>query len=175
MTDHLATYLRKSALIVAEQAFRQSWEAVVLVGDPRSTSLLASDMPLGHRVTQVDAILDPYLSPAEVLDWLTPTLERVRAERDTELAEQVVDLAGAGVNGVLGLGGTLPMLREGRVGHLLVDPAGPWRATDPEAADGLGDHLIRLALEHGADFTLLDPAGAAPLAATGGIAAILRW
>ncbi len=188
--EHLIRFLRTVAPRVAEQAEGNDWQAVLLAGDPRATDVLGEAMPMGRDTVLLDAIIDPALSPAEVLAYVRPTFTEVRTRRDAALVERARELALSGGNGVLGLGDTLAMLRAGRVEHLLLDAAGEWKAATavdagaaPIAAelveegttDDLGERMIELALEHATKVTMLGPEAAAGLAQEGGVAALLRW
>ncbi|TDC07905.1 hypothetical protein E1267_11825 [Nonomuraea longispora] len=78
---------------------------------------------------------DPALSPSEVLEFVRPTLDEVRARHDAALAVRARDLALSGGNGAVGLDDILSLLRQGRVEHLLLDEAGRWpvRRVDPRS------------------------------------------
>ncbi|MEU4510146.1 VLRF1 family aeRF1-type release factor [Nonomuraea wenchangensis] len=175
--EHLARFLRESAPQVATQARRLGWETVLLVGDPRDTSVLSEALPMDGEVVQVDAVLDPALSPSEVLEFVRPALEEVRVRRDTALAVRARDLALSGGNGAVGLDDILSLLRQGRVEHLLLDDAGGWKAAPPEpvAPEELEEEMIELAFEHGGEVTMLEGRAAGELAEAGGVAAMLRW
>ncbi|MCF6468556.1 hypothetical protein FAF44_09180 [Nonomuraea sp. MG754425] len=125
----------------------------------------------------MDAVLDPALSPSEVLAFVRPTLDEVRARRDAALAVHARDLALSGGNGAVGLDDILSLLRQGRVEHLLLDDAGGWKAAPPKpvAPEELEEEMIELALEHGGEVTVLESRAAGELAEAGGVAAMLRW
>ncbi|NBE96758.1 hypothetical protein FE391_09870 [Nonomuraea sp. KC401] len=174
--EHLTRFLRESAPHVAGQARRLGWETLLLVGDPRDTSVLREALPAEREIVQVDAVLDPALSPSEVLEFVRPTLDEVRARHDAALAVRARDLALSGGNGAVGLDDILSLLRQGRVEHLLLDPAGGWNA-DPVAVapEELEEEMFELAFEHGGDVTVLETRAAEELAEAGGVAAMLRW
>ncbi|WP_237102650.1 VLRF1 family aeRF1-type release factor [Nonomuraea sp. MG754425] len=175
--EHLARFLRESAPQVAAESRRLGWETLLLVGDPRDTSVLSEALPAGTEIIQMDAVLDPALSPSEVLAFVRPTLDEVRARRDAALAVHARDLALSGGNGAVGLDDILSLLRQGRVEHLLLDDAGGWKAAPPKpvAPEELEEEMIELALEHGGEVTVLESRAAGELAEAGGVAAMLRW
>ncbi|TDD11158.1 VLRF1 family aeRF1-type release factor [Nonomuraea diastatica] len=174
--EHLTKFLRESAPHVAGQASRLGWETLLLVGDPRDTSVLGEALPADTEIVQVDAVLDPALSPSEVLEFVRPTLDEVRVRHDAALAVRARDLALSGGNGAVGLDDILSLLRQGRVEHLLLDEAGGWNAQPMAVApEELEEEMIELALEHGGDVTVLETGAAEELAEAGGVAAILRW
>jgi hypothetical protein len=188
--EHLTKYLRQAAGTVAEHARQRGWQTLVLVGDPRLTRILAEALPPDRDRTELDAVLDPDLTPTEVLDFVTPTLTEARTRREAAAVQRVADLARAGGNGVLGLADTVSMLQAGRVERLLLDAAGGWRPEDavdagapPTAvllagegtASELAEGMVELALSRGGAVTLLDSAAAADLADRDGVAALLRW
>jgi hypothetical protein len=188
--EHLTKYLRQAAGTVAEHAQQRGWQTLVLVGDPRLTRILAEALPPDRDRTELDAVLDPDLTPTEVLDFVTPTLTEARTRREAAAVQRVADLARAGGNGVLGLADTVSMLQAGRVERLLLDAAGGWSPEDavdagapPTAvllagegtASELAEGMVELALSRGGAVTLLDSAAAADLADRDGVAALLRW
>ncbi|MEV0840402.1 VLRF1 family aeRF1-type release factor [Actinocatenispora sera] len=188
--EHLAKYLRHAAGTVGEHAQQRGWQTLVLVGDPRLTRILAEALPPDRDRTELDAVLDPDLTPTEVLDFVTPTLTEARTRREAAAVQRVADLARAGGNGVLGLADTVSMLQDGRVERLLLDAAGGWSPEDavdagapPTAvllagegtASELAEGMVELALSRGGAVTLLEGAAAAELADRDGIAALLRW
>lgn len=188
--EHLSKYLRQAAGTVAEHAQRRGWQTLVLVGDPRLTRILAEALPPDRDRTELDAVLDPDLSPAEVLDFVAPTLHEARTRRESTAVRRVADLARAGGNGVLGLADTVSMLQAGRVERLLLDAAGGWSPADavdagapPTAvllagegtASELAEGMVELALSRGGAVTLLDRAAVEGLADRDGVAALLRW
>ncbi|MED7929162.1 VLRF1 family aeRF1-type release factor [Nonomuraea sp. LP-02] len=176
LEEHLTKFLRDSAPHVAGQARRLGWETLLLVGDPRDTSVLAEALPAGPEIVEVDAVLDHALSPSEVLEFVRPTLDEVRARNDTALAVRARDLALSGGNGAVRLDDILSLLRQGRVEHLLLDEAGRWNAelmgVTPEE---LKEEMIELTFEYGGDVTMLETGAAEELAEAGGVAAMLRW
>ncbi|MFI7610161.1 VLRF1 family aeRF1-type release factor [Nonomuraea terrae] len=174
--EHLTKFLRESAPHVAGQARRLGWETLLLVGDPRDTSVLSEALPADREIVQVDAVLDPALSPSEVLEFVRPTLDEVRARHDAALTVRARDLALSGGNGAVGLDDIRSLLRQGRVEHLLLDPAGGWNA-EPMAVspEELEEEMIELTFEHGGDVTVLETRAAEELAEAGGVAAMLRW
>jgi hypothetical protein len=174
--EHLAKFLRESAPHVAGQARRLDWETLLLVGDPRDTSVLGEALPVGPEIVQVDAVLDPALSPSEVLEFVCPTLDEVRARNDAALAVRARDLALSGGNGAVGLDDILSLLRQGRVEHLLLDEAGQWNAEPMGVTpEELEEEMIELTFEYGGDVTMLETGAAEELAEAGGVAAMLRW
>jgi hypothetical protein len=187
--EHLTKYLRHAAGTVAEHAQQRGWQTLVLAGDPRLTRILAEALPPDRDRTELDTVLDPDLTPTEVLDFVTPTLIEARTRREADAVQRVADLARAGGNGVLGLADTVSMLQAGRVERLLLDAAGSWSPEDAVdagapptvvllagegTASELAEGMVELALSRGGAVTLLDGA-AADLADHDGIAALLRW
>jgi hypothetical protein len=174
--EHMTRFLRESVPHVSGQARRLGWETLLLVGDPRDTSVLAEALPADREIVQVDAVLDPTLSPSEVLEFVRPTLDEVRARHDAALAVRARDLALSGGNGAVGLDDILSLLRQGRVEHLLLDEAGGWN-TEPMAVtpEDLEEEMIELTFEYGGDVTVLETRAAGELAEAGGVAAMLRW
>jgi hypothetical protein len=174
--EHLAKYLREAAQHVAGQARRLGWETLLLVGDPRDTAVLGEALPAGPEIVHMDAVLDPALSPSEVLEFVRPAREEARARHDAALAVRARDLALSGGNGAVGLDDILSLLRQGRVEHLLLDEAGP-RNTEPVGVtpEELEEEMIELTFEHGGEVTVLETGAAEELAEAGGVAAMLRW
>lgn len=174
--EHLTKYLREAAPHVAGQAQRLGWETLLLVGDPRDTSVLSETLPAGPEIIPMDAVLDHALSPSEVLEFVRPALDEARARHDAALAVRARDLALSGGNGAVGLDDILSLLRQGRVEHLLLDEAGP-RDAEPMgvAPEELEEEMIELTFEHGGEVTMLETGAAEELAEAGGVAAMLRW
>ncbi|WP_431918014.1 VLRF1 family aeRF1-type release factor [Nonomuraea jabiensis] len=174
--EHLTKYLRESAPHVAGQAQRLGWETLLLVGDPRDTLVLSEALPAGPEIVHMDAVLDPALSPPEVLEFVRPALDEARARHDAALAVRARDLALSGGNGAVGLDDIRNLLRQGRVEHLLLDEAGRWSA-EPMAVtpEELEEEMIELTFEYGGEVTMLETGAAEELAEAGGVAAMLRW
>ncbi|WP_239157490.1 VLRF1 family aeRF1-type release factor [Actinocatenispora thailandica] len=188
--EHLTKHLRQAAGTVTEHVRQRGWHTLVLAGDPRLTRILAEALPPEPDRTELDAVLDPDLTPTGVLDFVTPTLAEARTRRESAAVQRVADLARAGGNGVLGLADTISMLQAGRVERLLLDAAGGWSPEDavdagapPTAvllagegtASELAEGMVELALSRGGAVTLLDSAAVDDLADSDGIAALLRW
>ncbi|MEV4566127.1 hypothetical protein AB0K12_20390 [Nonomuraea sp. NPDC049419] len=167
-TLHLAKYLREAAQHVAGQARRLGWETLLLVGDPRDTAVLGEALPAGPEIVHMDAVLDPALSPSEVLEFVRPAREEARARHDAALAARARGLALSGGNGAVGLDDILSLLRQGRVEHLLLDEAGP-RNTEPVGVtpEELEEEMIELTFEHGGEVTVLETGAAEELAEAG--------
>ncbi|MEV4292813.1 VLRF1 family aeRF1-type release factor [Nonomuraea bangladeshensis] len=174
--EHLTKYLRDAVPHVAGQAQRLGWETLLLVGNPRDTSVLGEALPAGPEIVHMDAVLDPALSPSEVLEFVRPALDEARARNDAALAERARDLALSGGDGAVGLDDILSLLRQGRVEHLLLDEAGPWNSEPMGVTpEELEEEMIELTFEYGGEVTVLETGAAQELAEAGGVAAMLRW
>jgi Bacterial archaeo-eukaryotic release factor family 10 len=92
-------------------------------------------------------------------------VDRIEGERDRDVVARALGGAKAGGRGAAGLQETKEALVEGRVDHLVFDAG-----IGEEAED-----LVRAALASGARVTVVRDEVAAPLAESGGVAAVLRY
>jgi protein required for attachment to host cells len=193
--EHRDRLLERAAGELERLCARRGWDRLVLAGDPRLTHAVRDELHREHvDVSAVDRTLNG-LSATEIADALAPALEQANARREASLVGRAKDAALSGNAGALGLDDVVSALEDGRVEHLLFDPARSYpgaRAPDgrlvPEGAVPLGvdadelvaepslaGHLIERALATDARVTPLSAAGAQALAEHGGVAALLRW
>jgi hypothetical protein len=103
-------------------------------------------------------------------------------ECERELARRIADEAGGGSLAAAGLQETLQALAEGRVEHLIYDPAASFEAEGDGLPPELGldlthpaERMVELAVETSARVTVADEEIAPELAPMGGVVALLRY
>lgn len=178
-------HFRAAAADTAKRLDELGWESVALVAEhqvavefreeltPDFAARVAVelDLNLGHEdATTVADALEPHLEAS----WLQDTLA---------LSEDAHQRAGARGAGSLGPQETLGALVQGRVAHLLLDPAhdfapaaaGPILEQLAGPPELLGERAVEAAIASGAEVTAL-PADQCPrLAEAGGMLAVLRY
>ena len=163
-------------------ARERSWTRAVLAGDPRATNVLDEVLRAGGvATTTIGANLEG-LRTEDAVARLEGALETLVAGQRARLAEGIVSAADA----AYGLVPVLAALAEGRVGRLVIDAGrefpGVVGAGERLSAAGPGEDAVDLtdliaarALATDAAVTPLRGDAAEALAASGGIAASLRW
>lgn len=98
------------------------------------------------------------------------------------LTDRARELALAGGRAALGAEETLGVLAEGRVEHLVLDPAADFAAGAPMAAadfpgpaELLGERAVEAAVATGAAVSTLEASAAPALSEAGGMLALLRY
>ncbi|WP_217912662.1 VLRF1 family aeRF1-type release factor [Miltoncostaea marina] len=173
---------------------RHGWERILVSGGDRLTDPLADALsaPHGAEVVRDPRVLTQ-LDEASLSAALTEQLRSAYAEYEARLVRDARE-AGLGPGAAaLGLSEVVGALNEGRVAHLLYDPA--VRYAGAVGADGrlhageelraavggvvdeprLTERLVERALETGARVTPVEGAAAGALAEAAGVAALLRW
>lgn len=160
----------------------RAWTRAVLAGDPRTIDVLDELLRAGGvAATTISANLEG-LRTEDAIARLENALETLVARQRARLAEGIVSAADA----ACGLVPVLAVLAEARASRLLIDPSrtfpgvvGPEEslsAAGPgEPAVDLIDLIVARALATDAAVTPLRGDAAGALAASGGIAASLRW
>lgn len=163
-------------------ARERSWTRAVLAGDPRTIDVLDEVLRAeGVATTTIVANLEG-LRTEDAVGRLESALQTLVARQQARLAEDVVSAA----NGVCGLVPVLAVLAQARVDRLLIDtrrtfpgvvgPGESLSAAGPgEDPADLTDLIVGRALATDAAVTPLSGDAAGALAASEGIAAVLRW
>jgi hypothetical protein len=173
------------------------WTHVVLAGERARTEPLARDWPdAGPPLVVADVVLPATRSPQEVRRTAEPLVEAARAAEQSALVRRALDGALSSASAAaVGLGDVLMALGEGRVQHLLIDPA--VRHAGSAAPDGrlfragvappgvaaedlleephLMERMLERALATDAEVTALGDPARDELAGHDGVAALLRW
>jgi hypothetical protein len=194
--DKLARHLRTIGPRLAGFATEREWSYLALTGDAALVQAVRDGLPpqLPAEVVTLDHPVNS-LSPPKLAATVAPAVDDARRRRHLALAEQARNKAMSANAGACGLSETLAALQEGRVAHLLLDADRQW--TGRRSADGflvpdgevppgvdadalvdephLGERMIELAFQEGAQVTMLSSDAAVPLADVEGIGAILRW
>jgi hypothetical protein len=165
--EHIARRLREMAGAVQSAAAERAWDSMFLVGDPRLTAVLRSEVAPegregGPRVVEVEKI-SPEPDPIELGELVASELHRTEAQRQLELVDRALGATSAGDGGAKGRQKVLEAFQAGRVERVVV----------PE--DALTDELIHSALDTSAAVTVVEGEAAAKLSDNGGVAALLRW
>ncbi len=160
------------------------WERIVLVSETQVAARFRAALPvaLAERVVAESDLNLAGEDPAAIAEALEPLLEDAWRRRTTALVALAHERAQAGGAAALGAQETLGALAEGRVEHLVLDPAHDFSAATgmvPEAIGGppelLGERAVEAAIATDALITALDAESSDELQAVGGIAALLRW
>lgn len=170
---------------VDQRAGELGWERVVLIGEGQYLSAFDEVLPeslkrriverIDHNVSRDDA------HAIEAL--LDPVLELQRTGRATHAIEEAQRRAKSGGAATLGPDETLVALTEGRVDHLVLDPAfdfsGLAAVFDQLPIEGpstlLAERAVEVATGTGAHVSAIDAEDAPALAEAGGMAALLRY
>lgn len=163
LEQHHHTFVRAAAGEIGGIAEARGWRALVVLGDPR----LASDVTavLGEELPVVEAGHGAqWLSPTELAEVVRPEIERVLADHQRSLIEQIRGEALAGGRGALGLDDCATTIAEGRVEALVVDPTLPAAAAIAAAVADQGGRVEAVLDE---TRQILDEIG--------GACALLRW
>jgi hypothetical protein len=132
-------------------------------------------------VVDIEANLeaDDYATIAAALE---PRLDEAWREAAVALTDRARALALAGGRAALGAEETLGVLAEGRVEHLVLDPAADFAAGASMAAAGfpgpaelLGERAVETAVATGAAVSTLEATAAPALSEAGGMLALLRY
>lgn len=160
------------------------WERVVLVCEREAASRFGAALPAPLR-ERIVATLDENLAydePAAVAERLEPVLEAAWRERTAALAQAAAERAAAGGTGAAGADETLAALAEGRVAHLVLDPAQDFSATAEAVSAAIGgppallaERAVEAAIAAGAQVSALPVEASPALATAGGMAALLRY
>jgi hypothetical protein len=194
--DKLLRHLRAIGPRLATQASERGWEHLAVTGEAHLMQAVVDGLPPAWAdgvVTLTHPVAT--LTRPKIAATVEPALDGARQRRRRTLATQAYEAAMSAQAGACGLGETLDGLQQGRVAHLLLAADGQWsgrRTPDgllvpdgevPPGVDAaalvpeadLGERMIELAFRDGARVTMLEPADAGPLAAAGGVGALLRW
>ncbi|MFC3997728.1 VLRF1 family aeRF1-type release factor [Nocardiopsis sediminis] len=197
MEDQVLRFLGGVRPRIRSIADEQGWGTVVITGEKRLINVVRKGLATvnGHRdIVLLDHVVERMTAP-EIAAIVLPELHARRLERCEAVADEVRSAALAGGHGTVGLSDTLGAFREGRVAHLFLDgerhlsghrgPDGwyyPQGETPPGASGAqmvpeqdLGERMIELGLDTGADISVLPPGPADTLIEDGGVAAMLRW
>lgn len=160
------------------------WERIVLVSETQVATRFRAALPAkvrDHIVAETDRNLAG-ADPAVIADTVEPLIDQAWRARTSALVELARERAQAGGAASLGAQETFGSLAEGRVGHLLLDPAFDFSSCAgmlPAAFDGpaelLGERAVEAAVATGAEVTSLAVADSPGLAEAGGAVALLRY
>ncbi len=163
LEQHRHTFVRAAATEIGGIAETRGWQALVVLGDPRLaadvTTVLGDELPVveaGHGAQ--------WLSPTDLAEVVRPEIERLLADQQRSLIEQIRGEALAGGRGAIGLDDCATTASEGRVDVLVVDPALP---DAPAIASAVADQGGRVEDVLEETRPLLDEIG--------GACALLRW
>lgn len=180
-------FLRDAARAIANRLEGLGWGRVVLICDERVEPQFTAEMPEEvHRrlvaTLTANLLWEP---PSTVGAYVEDELHRVWRREGRALAERALAAAAAGGAGARGWTETMDSLAQGRVEHLVLDPAvapAPGALPQPvltAAGDPapalMGERAVELAAASGAAVTALAPEEADSLAEANGIAATLRY
>jgi hypothetical protein len=159
------------------------WERVLLAADRQVAAdfRAALPAPLADRVHHVDLTHGTHDTVA-IADTLGPVIDELWQAEVGRVAELAHDRALAGGAATLGAQETLGVLAEGRVEHLVLDPAHDFSAAAgmiPESIGGppemLGERAVEAAIAAGAEVSAVSTGASERLADAGGMAALLRY
>jgi uncharacterized protein (DUF1778 family) len=160
------------------------WERIVLVSETQVATRFRAALPAKvaeHVVAEADRNLVGE-DPSTIADLVGPLIEQAWRERSGALVELARERAQAGGTAALGAQETFGSLAEGRVSHLLLDPAFDFSACAgmlPAAFDGppelLAERAVEAAVATSAEVTSLAAADSPALAQAGGAVALLRY
>lgn len=160
------------------------WERVVLVCETQVASRFRAALPaaLDERIVAESDVNLLGEEPTVIVESLEPLIEDAWLRRTTALVDLAHERARAGGAAALGAQETFGSLAEGRVEHLLLDPAHDFSAAAgmiPESIGGppelLGERAVEAAIATGAEVTALPVSASDTLDDAGGIAALLRY
>lgn len=168
----------------AKRLEKLGWERVALLVERGVAGDFRAALPaaLAERlVVDIEANLegDDHSTSAAALE---PRLDEAWREAAVALTDRARELALAGGRAALGAEETLGALAEGRVEHLVLDPAADFAADAPMTAAGfpgpaelLGERAIETAVATGAAVSTLEASAAPALSEAGGMLALLRY
>jgi len=183
-------FLRECAERIAEPMRSRGWRTVMAFGNPHQVEVIAAGLrPLAaglepsdplYRAEEKDVIGESTGQIARRIEAILPELNRTR---ELELVRQAEGAAHAeGGAASLGRDETLHALQEGRVAHLLFDPAVELDSDVPLPHWGTGNGgaaaaaaMIEQALRTGAWVTPVEGEAAEALRRHEGVAALLRY
>lgn len=175
----------RGAHAAAERAHELGWQRVVIVGEGQRLAEFRHALPTALATRVVDAIdhNTSHDGAADLDSLLGPRLEREWLGRTSKLVSEIHEHARAGGAGALGADEVLGALAEGRVAHLVVDPAHDFAGAHSafehagiEVPTGLyAERAIEAAIATGAQVTAVLESDCPALAEAGGMAALLRY
>ncbi len=160
------------------------WERIVIVSETQVAARFRAALPpiLSERVIAESHLNLVGEDPHVIAEALEPLIEDAWLARAAQLADRARERAQAGGAGAVGALESLTSLAEGRVEHLILDPAGDFSAaagmlpgsiTGP--AELLAERAVEAAIATGAQVTALAADNSPALVEAGGIAALLRY
>ena len=173
-----------AATETAKRLEQLGWERVILVSESQVAARFRAALPpiLSERVIAESDLNLVGEEPSAIAEALEPLIDDswlTRAQALADLARERTQAGGAGSVGALE---TLTSLAEGRVEHLILDPAADFSAGAemvPDAVGGppelLGERAVEHAIATGAEVTALEVGQSEALTEAGGIAALLRY
>jgi peptide subunit release factor 1 (eRF1) len=190
--DRTERFLDEVTHAVVELAGERGWERILVSGGERRTEPTVQRFPHSvHDKVFSDARVLSGLDDATLATTVTELVREQHADRETRLVERVREAGGSGT-AALGLSEVATALNEGRVDHLLYDPA--VRYVGSVGADGalfageevapgqparqeprLTERLVERALNTGARISPVEGTAQGSLKDAGGVAALLRW
>lgn len=190
--DRSERFLHHAAGVVTNLADEHDWDQIFVVGAERWIETIVAKFP---PAIQDKAVLEPQVltgvADAALAGMVTGWVHAQHKDRENNLLTRVRDAAGTGA-GALGLSQVTAALNDGRVAHLVYDPA--VRYAGSVGADGalyggdesprdtqvrpeprLNERLVERALETGARITPIEGAAHGTLTEAAGVGALLRW
>lgn len=173
-----------AAAATAQRLEQLGWERVVLVSESQVAARFRAALPpiVSERVIAESDLNLVGEEPSAIAEALEPLIDDAWLARARALADLARERTQAGGAGAVGPLETLTSLAEGRVEHLVIDPAADLSAAAdvvPESIDGpaelLGERAVEAAVATGAQVTALAAGDSEALAEAGGIAALLRY
>ena len=168
----------------AKRLEKLGWDRVALLVERGVAGDFRAALPavLAERlVVDIEANLEAD-DEATIAAALEPRLDEAWREAAVALTDRARELALAGGRAALGAEETLGVLAEGRVEHLVLDPAVDFAADAPMAVAGfpgpaelLGERAVERAVATGATVSTLEASAAPALSEAGGMLALLRY
>lgn len=194
--DHILRHLKKVADVAAMLDSQYNAVGVVLLGQDQTISELQRILP--QRLQQKVVAVGPEpsgLGDGALLRRVLPLLELEKQRAEKSALERLAEELGRGGLAVAGAEAVTAAIVQGRVDTLFLDTSfrgAGWQCTQcaalmtPEAQSGqcpycggpleeveLGEHLVKLAEEQGAEVEFMD--SGSDLERLGGVAALLRY
>lgn len=165
--EHLTKALGDTVPVLRDVAARRGWHRLFLVGDPRLTSIVRSQLGFDDKGAQPDVVevdkVSPEPDPEELARLVSEAAAALEAARQIRLVDDALAWAASGDRGITGRDDVLGAFVAGRVERLVV----------PE--DLLDDELILAALDTSATISVVEGEAATRLHDHGGLAALARW
>lgn len=183
--DHRQRFLIAAAKALETRLPDLGWERMIVVGSPGTLEPFVAALPehvRGRVASQVEAHITG-LEPTAVGEHLEDQILAAWRGSTEQAIARAIEHSRAGGAGATGVAEVLDALTQGRVAHLVYDPAltiAPDQV-GPQVTAVLGDVGQELLLERAVEYAIETDAivsslpGDQPLQDAGGIVAVLRW